>query len=74
MKNAEETPHRYNSLSETLQAMGLPKPVHPLITLIDGINNKITIKGSNVSRLTTLYKISYTTKNEGQDAVWTGLL
>jgi AraC-like DNA-binding protein len=66
MKSAEETPLRYNSLSETHQAMGLPKPVHPLISLIDGINNKITIKGSNVSRLTTLYKISYTTKTKGK--------
>jgi len=66
MKIGEETPHRYNSLSEVLQAMGLPKPVHPLISLIDGINNKITIKGSDSSRLTTLYKIAYTTKTKGK--------
>lgn len=66
MKIGEETPHRYNSLSEVLQAMGFPKPAHPLISLIDGINNKITIKGSRSSRLTTLYKISYTTKTTGK--------
>lgn len=66
MKSGNGTPHRYDSLSETLQAMGLPKPVHPLVTLIDGINNKITIKGSNVSRLTTLYKIAYTNKMTGK--------
>jgi AraC-like DNA-binding protein len=66
MKKGEEGPHKYNSLSELHQALGLPKPVHPLISLIDGINNKIIMKASPRTHLTTSYKISYTTKISGK--------
>jgi hypothetical protein len=31
----EETHHKFESLSDAHQAHGLPKPLHPLISLID---------------------------------------
>ncbi len=36
MKKEENSHHKFESLSEAHRAFGLPKPVHPLISLING--------------------------------------
>lgn len=66
MKKEEDIPHKFNSLSEVHQAFGLPKPVHPLISLIDSINNKVKMDSPGQSHITTFYKIAYTTKLSGK--------
>src|SRR6201996_8451522 len=66
MKREEDIPHQYQSLSEVHEALGLPKPVHPLISLIDAVDRKITMKASSRPHLTTFYKIAYTTKVSGK--------
>ncbi len=59
-------PHKFNSLSEVHAAFGLPKPLHPLISLIDGINNKVEVMFNHESVITSFYKITYTEKLSGK--------
>jgi AraC family transcriptional activator of pobA len=66
MKKEEHNPHRFNSLSEAHRAMGLPKPMHPLISLINSICNKVTMPASAGPHISTFYKISYTTILSGK--------
>lgn len=47
------------SLSEMHQAFGLPAPVHPLISLIDGATNRIILRDLPDSHVLHFYKISY---------------
>lgn len=59
MKKAESTPHKFESLTELHRVLGLPKPVHPLISIVENKGNEI-----DVTRLPHLfthdfYKISY---------------
>ena len=66
MKKEENTASRFNSLSEVHEAFGLPKPLHPLISLIDGINNKVEMIFTCQSHISTFYKITYTPKFNGK--------
>ncbi|QJD96017.1 AraC family transcriptional regulator [Mucilaginibacter robiniae] len=59
-------PHRFNSLSEVHAAFGLPKPLHPLISIVDGIHNRIEVKFTAESHITSFYKITYTAKVSGK--------
>lgn len=59
-------PHKYNSLSEVHAAFGLPKPLHPLISVINGINNKIEVNFGRDPYVTSFYKITYTEKLGGR--------
>jgi AraC family transcriptional activator of pobA len=59
MKKSENTPHKFETLSDLHRLLGLPKPLHPLISLVENRDNEI-----DVSKLPTLfihdfYKISY---------------
>lgn len=57
MKKEESSHYRFDSLSDALQVFGLPKPKHPLITLINGAITQInTSPGSHVL---SFYKIAY---------------
>lgn len=38
MKTATKQPHIFHSISELHQALGLPKPLHPLLSLVDYSN------------------------------------
>ena len=59
MKKEENTPIVFNSISDLFRMLGLPKPLHPLISLVD--NSRIPIdKGQlNTSFLLNFYKVSY---------------
>lgn len=59
-------PHKFRSLSEVHAAFGLPKPLHPLISIIDGIHNKIQVNLSAESLVTSFYKITYTARVSGK--------
>lgn len=59
MKKEEHIPQIFNSISDLHRAMGLPKPVHPLISLVD--NTKLSVSKNQLatSFLLNFYKISY---------------
>ena len=59
MKKEENTPIVFNSISDLFRMLGLPKPLHPLISVVD--NSRIPIdKGQlNTSFLLNFYKVSY---------------
>jgi len=59
-------PHKFKSLSEVHAAFGLPKPLHPLISVINGIHNNIEVKFESESVITSFYKISFTQKLSGK--------
>lgn len=59
MKKEPNSPVKINSISELHQMLGLPKPLHPLISLVD--NTKMVLDRSYLksSFLFNFYKISY---------------
>ena len=58
MKKEEKGHQNFASLSEVHHAFGLPKPLHPLISLIDSDNNGEIIRPTRPHVL-NFYKISY---------------
>ncbi len=59
MKKEENTPIVFNSISDLFRMLGLPKPLHPLISLVDNSNIPIDKRQLNTSFLLNFYKISY---------------
>lgn len=59
-------PHRFNSLSEVHAAFGLPKPLHPLISIVNGIDHQVEVKFTAEAHITSFYKITYTSKVSGK--------
>ena len=59
MKKEENIPHKFESLSDLHRMLGLPKPLHPLISLVENKDNKIDSWKLPVSFIGNFYKISY---------------
>lgn len=59
MKKEENAPLRLESLSDAHRLFGLPRPKHPLITIIHGANDELNMSGFRQSHVLTFYKISY---------------
>ncbi len=59
MKNNEPAPHLFNSISDLHRVLGLPKPLHPLISLVDNTRIAINKEDLPASFLLNFYKISY---------------
>jgi AraC family transcriptional regulator, transcriptional activator of pobA len=59
VKKEEHIPHQFNSISDLHRVLGLPKPLHPLVSLVD--NTEIAIEKEQLpqSFLLNFYKISY---------------
>lgn len=57
MKKAEG-PHKFESLSDLHRVLGLPKPLHPLISLVENKDNKINLTKLPGSFVHSFYKIS----------------
>ena len=59
MKKEENVPYQFNSISDLHRVLGLPKPLHPLVSLVD--NSQIVIDKDELpgSFLLNFYKISY---------------
>ncbi|MEY8759084.1 helix-turn-helix domain-containing protein [Chryseobacterium tongliaoense] len=66
MKKGENIPYNYNSLSELHRLLGLPKPMHPLISFFDNTNKKIDYSNIAGLRTSAFYKISYKSNLSGQ--------
>lgn len=66
MKKKENMYHEFASLSEAHRILGLPKPQHPMISLIDNTNNQIELNRLPHSHILNFYKISYRTKLGGK--------
>ena len=59
MKKEENTPHKFESLSDLHRVFGLPAPLHPLISLVENKDNEIDAWKMPVSFIANFYKISY---------------
>jgi AraC family transcriptional activator of pobA len=59
MKNVNKQPVVFNSISELQRALGLPKPLHPLISLVDYSNITVETDELEKGMLFNFYKISY---------------
>ena len=55
----ENIPHTFNSISELHRVLGLPKPLHPLVSLVDNTSIAIDKDQLPASFLLNFYKISY---------------
>ncbi|MCW3116729.1 MAG: transcriptional regulator, AraC family [Chitinophagaceae bacterium] len=58
-RELENSPFAFNSISELHRALGLPKPLHPLVSLVDYGNIKIDRTLLSTSFILNFYKISY---------------
>jgi AraC-like DNA-binding protein len=58
MKREDKVPYQFNSISELHRVLGLPKPLHPLISLVD--NTRISVAKDQLPNafLLNFYKIS----------------
>lgn len=59
MKKGENTPYKFETLSELHRVIGLPKPLHPLISLVENKDNDIDTSKLPGSFTHDFYKISY---------------
>src|SRR5688572_22632870 len=59
MKKEDEAPQKFNSISELHRALGLPKPLHPLISLVDYANIKTEAEKLPKVMILNFYKISF---------------
>ncbi|WP_276371765.1 AraC family transcriptional regulator [Chryseolinea sp. H1M3-3] len=62
MKKVENIPHKFDSLSDVHRAFGLPKPLHPLLSLIDHADVSFPMNRFPHPHVLTFYKISYKPK------------
>ncbi|MGN6396407.1 MAG: helix-turn-helix domain-containing protein [Mucilaginibacter sp.] len=66
MKKEDNTLHRFESLSEAHRAFGLPQPVHPLISFINGEHYQIEPDRILQRHVLGFYKISFKPKLSGK--------
>jgi AraC-like DNA-binding protein len=66
VKKEEHIPLQFNSISDLHRMLGLPKPLHPLVSLVD--NTTIAIEKEQLRQpfLLNFYKISYKTGLRGK--------
>ncbi|SFO91164.1 Helix-turn-helix domain-containing protein [Chitinophaga sp. YR627] len=66
MKKEENTPFKFDSLTEAHRILGLPAPRHPLVSLINSPNTTSTINMPQGPHLLNYYKVSYKPKFSGR--------
>lgn len=66
MKKQGGAVHKFESLSELHRALGLPKPLHPLVSLVDNRDNKLAPNQLPGLFSLNFYKIAYKPKLEGK--------
>ncbi len=59
MKKEENTPKTFNSISDLHRVLGLPKPLHPLVSLVDNTQIAVDVDQLPTSFLLNFYKVSY---------------
>lgn len=62
----DDSLHAFKSISDAHRAFGLPKPSHPLVSLIDNSIHHIDIKALTNSHVLSFYKISYKPGHSGR--------
>lgn len=66
MKEEEEnSPRKFNSLSDLHRVLGVSKPQHPLVSVVDNMDNKIGLHKLTHPFILDFYKISYITNLSG---------
>src|ERR1700761_6622541 len=66
MNKEADSPHKFNFLSDAHRAFGLPKPLHPLISLINDTSDRLEITRPTGPHVLNFYKISYRPKLSGK--------
>ncbi|WP_158800120.1 AraC family transcriptional regulator [Pedobacter sp. L105] len=67
MKKEAEVPHKFESLSDFHRVLGLPKPLHPLISLIRNTDGKLRPGNTFPDQfILSFYKISYKPNLQGK--------
>ncbi|MGO1243844.1 MAG: hypothetical protein ACTJHT_12695 [Sphingobacterium sp.] len=67
MKNKEDKLIRFISISESHKVFGLPKPQHPLISLMHfNENNPFNTEMAPIYDVLDFYKITFITQNNGK--------
>ncbi|WP_116788761.1 helix-turn-helix domain-containing protein [Flavobacterium psychrotrophum] len=66
MKKEEIDVHKFGSISEAHEIMGLPKPKHPLISLINGSDIEGEVRMPTGTHILQFYKMSYKPKLGGK--------
>lgn len=59
MKKDLNIPYNYNSLSDLHRLLGLPKPLHPLISLINNSDNQLRTTDLPDTHTSVFYKLSF---------------
>ena len=62
----ENIPYKFESLSDLHRVLGLPKPMHPLISLVNNMDNGIELNKLPKSHLLNFFKISYKANLRGK--------
>ncbi|HEY4289251.1 MAG TPA: helix-turn-helix domain-containing protein [Puia sp.] len=66
MKKEDNSPVKFDSLSEAHQALGLSKPLHPLISLLNSEDARAGLNKSRQPHVLNFYKISYKPRLSGR--------
>ena len=66
MKKEEDHLHKFESLSDLHRVLGLPKPLHPMISLVNNMDNQVALDQLPHSHILNYYKISYKTNLSGR--------
>jgi AraC-like DNA-binding protein len=66
MKKVENTHYKFDSISDAHRAFGLPKPQHPLISLVGSANTDEVVNSPSGTHVLNFYKISYKSKLGGK--------
>ena len=66
MKKEEDNLHKFESLSDLHRVLGLPKPLHPMISLVNNMDNQVALDQLPHSHVLNYYKISYKTNLSGR--------
>jgi hypothetical protein len=63
---AIQQPIVFKSISELMRGMGMPKPLHPLVAVVDYDISKISRENAGRSFLIDFYKVSFKKEFRGQ--------
>nr|WKN34944.1 helix-turn-helix transcriptional regulator [Tunicatimonas sp. TK19036] len=66
MKKENNISHKFNSITEAHRLLGLPKPKHPLVSLINSEKNLVSSSSLTGSHVLNFYKISYRPRLSGK--------
>lgn len=74
MKHATHIPPKFDSISALHRALGLPKPLHPLISLINYGDINTDVSGLSRGMILNFYKVSYKVIEKAKDYLSTSSL